>query len=125
MRWAGGNARAPRRSRESASESLDYANRGSWKDGAPHTRGEPRLSRGAGRVDSIGLESHWMLSAELAAQVLHSRPLEPGHVHLGDAQPLGHLGLGQLLDEAQSHDAALAGTEMGHRPLDDVAHLDP
>src|SRR5438552_9910779 len=47
-------------------------------------------------------------NGQLFLQLLDGGPLQPGDVHLRDAKPLGDLGLGQLIDEAQVHDPSLA-----------------
>src|SRR5712691_2506208 len=64
------------------------------------------VSRGMERADSTRSrffrgDSHRGGIAEFLAKVIHGSTLQARDMHLRYAQPLGHLGLRQLLDEAQ------------------------
>src|SRR5215471_9140473 len=65
------------------------------------------------------------LVRDVLPQLLQRGALQAGDVHLADAQALGDLGLGHLLEEAHDHDPALALVEVLHGALEDLAHLDP
>src|SRR3954471_15785691 len=58
------------------------------------------------------------------AEPLEGAPDEPGDVHLGDADPLGDLGLGEVLDEAEVQHDAVARRERLERRRDRRAVLD-
>ena len=51
------------------------------------------------------------------AKLLERAAQQAGHLHLGDADTLGDLRLGQVLDEAQLQDQALARGEVASAAL--------
>src|SRR3982074_3047263 len=53
-------------------------------------------------------------------QLFDGGTLQTRNVHLRDAQPLGDLCLGQLVDEAQVHDPSLARRQVAHRLVDQI-----
>src|SRR5215471_8599806 len=65
------------------------------------------------------------LVRDVLPELLERGALQAGDVHLADAQALGDLGLGHLLEEPHDHDPALALVEVLHGALEDLAHLDP
>jgi hypothetical protein len=55
--------------------------------------------------------------------LLDCRTLQPGHVHLRDAESLGNFRLWQLIDEAEIHDSPLAWRQVAHRLVEQVLEL--
>src|ERR671939_1864985 len=72
-----------------------------WRISGPVT-GLGKFTRRTERAFSVLVSLREMLS-----QMLQGRPLQPRDVHLADAQALGHLRLGHLVEEPHDHDAAL------------------
>src|SRR3954453_13724881 len=56
--------------------------------------------------------------ARLVLQLLDRPSQEPGHVHLGDPEPLADLRLREVAAEAQREDLALALGQAAHEPAD-------
>src|SRR5215471_7134080 len=65
------------------------------------------------------------LVRDVLPQLLQRGALQAGDVHLADAQALGDLGLGHLLEEPHDHDPPLALVEVLHRALQHLPHLHP
>src|SRR5882762_4780890 len=57
-------------------------------------------------------------------ELLERRPLKARDVHLADAEPARDLRLRHLLVEPHGHDRPLAGSQMLHRAIQHVTHLD-
>src|SRR5215471_9092131 len=114
-RWsfAAKNARKRRRISAPVTRSVSLpATPGALPSGLrpPPPRGRRRLRR---------------LPRHVLAELLQRGALEAGDVHLADAQALGDLGLGHLLEEAHDHDPPLALVQVLHRPLQHLTHLHP
>src|SRR5439155_5379085 len=54
-------------------------------------------------------------------KLLERRAQEAGDVHLADLHPRCNLGLGEIVEEPQSHDGALTRRQLPDRPLEGVA----
>src|SRR5205807_1582452 len=91
-------------------------------------RGPPRTGvhgrRRSGRAFRPHLYGSGALGWKLLAEVLQRGSLQARDVHLADAEPLGDLRLGHLVEEPHDHDPALPLIEMLHGPVQDLAHLD-
>ena len=81
--------------------------------GGPPASYPPDGQTGPGRRSGGVTATAGPWSAELAAQLDEHPGQDPGHLHLGDADLLGDLRLGLLLEEPEVEDLALA---LGERP---------
>ena len=52
-----------------------------------------------------------------AAQLAEGFALEPGDVHLGNAEAAGDLGLGEPVEEPETHDLFVAAGQVFQRPF--------